>query len=118
MNWDRLRRPGRTYVEDSPYRPWSEMELLRSRVQRKPQTSTPVAATGPMTLARLVPHGINALSVWCPACRIAQHRDLGTVAPEAMQLPLDRLSEVVRCDRCGDPTKVSPFRSEDILPSA
>ncbi|MDR6954891.1 hypothetical protein J2X65_004267 [Ancylobacter sp. 3268] len=112
LDWTRGRHSGGWSIERSPYRPYTPSEVLRGRTQHAPQKPTVLPATGPMTLARLVTHGINRVSVWCPACRRAEHRDIATLAAETLTVPLTELGVAVRCDRCGGSTIVSAFRSE------
>ena len=99
-------------IERSPYRPYTPSEVLRGRTQHALARPTALPGTGPMTLARLITHGINRVSAWCQACRRAEHRDVATLSAEALTLPLSELGGAVRCDGCGGSTMVAPFRSE------
>lgn len=112
LDWTRGRRSGGYSIERSPYRPFTPSEVLRGRTQHAPARPTELPGVGPMTLAHLAPHGINRLSVWCRACRRAEHQDVATLAAEVFTLPLPELGSAVRCDRCDGPTMVSPFCTE------
>lgn len=112
MNWERGRQGGGWQIERSPYRPFTPSEVLRGRAQHPPKKPTMLPGTWPMTLARLIPHGINRVSVWCPACRRPEHRDVAALSAEALTLPIEQLGSAVRCDHCDGPTTVAPFRTE------
>ena len=112
MNWERGRHSGGWSIERSPFRPYTPSEVLRGRTQRAPKKPTALPGAGPMTLARLIPHGINRLSIWCRACRRPEHRDIATLAAEVLTVPLTELGAAVRCAHCSGPTMVAPFRSE------
>ena len=107
LNWARGRHSGGWSIERSPYRPFSPSDVLRGRVQRKPQAAEDV---GPITLAHLVRHGINRVAIWCRACQSAEHRDVTALGPDLHALPLHQLGDAVRCDVCSASTMVSPFK--------
>ncbi|MFK8251778.1 hypothetical protein [Ancylobacter terrae] len=119
LNWNRGRHGGGWSIERSPYRPFTPSEVLRGRTQKKPPRSSalpaPAASAEPadrasVTLAYLARHGTNRLSVWCGACKIAQHRDLEGLSDDVMALPVTDLGAAVRCEQCSASTMVSPFR--------
>ncbi len=111
MNWDRGKHVGGYSIERSPYRPYTASDLLRGRVQHRPKQEAH-AVPAPMTLRALTSHGINGLAVWCSACRLSEHRDLGGISAATENLPLDQLGSAVRCAQCDGPTMVTPFRSQ------
>lgn len=119
LNWNRGRHGGGWSIERSPYRPYAPSEVLRGRTQHKPArpTALPAPATtaapadgAGVTLAYLARHGVNRLSVWCGACRIARHLELDDLPADVMALPVSELATAVRCDACGASTMVTPFR--------